>query len=133
MKDRPKSITIISWYFIIASFAGVISMYLNRDTPEIVKMMEQTAMPITMQYLMIVVGSIIMLVCGILMLKAMGSGRIIYVGWSMISLLIHTFTTPVMAMMVPAFVMFIIITFFLFRPKANEYFGSSETKPLNVS
>jgi hypothetical protein len=127
MKDRPKPLTVRSWYFIIASFAGVISTYINRDTPEIVKMMELSAMSSTMHYLMIIVGSFIMLLCGILMLKAKGIGRTIYVGWSVVSLSIFTITAPVTAMMVPAIVIFILITFFLFRPKANEYFSSKIT------
>jgi len=106
---------------------------MHRGTPEVVKMMEMSAMSITMQYVLIILGSAIMLASGVLMLKAKGIGRIIYVGWTPIALLIGVITAPAMAMMFPAIAMFIVIAFFIFRPKANEYFSPQITQPLNDS
>jgi hypothetical protein len=133
MKDRPKSITIISWFLIITGGISVISTALTYDNPEVVKMMELSVMPIIMQYIMMAIGLVITVTCGVLMLKGKGIGRITYVGWTIISLLIGVVTSPVKAMLIPGVVFFILITFFLFRPKANDYFSLVQDGSLNDS
>lgn len=133
MKDRPKSITVISWFLIITSGISIITTILMYDNPEVLKMMELSVMPITVQYIMIAVGTIIAISCSVLMLKAENIGRITYVGWTVMSQLIGFFTSPAKAMMIPGSVLFVIITFFLFRPKANEYFSTNQEPPLSAS
>ncbi|MCI5165639.1 MAG: hypothetical protein D3903_05970 [Candidatus Electrothrix sp. GM3_4] len=126
MKDRPKSITIISWLLIIISVISIASTVFTYDNPEVVKMMELSGVSTTLQYILIAIGMAITISCSVLMLKAKSIGRIIYIGWTVISLLIGLFTSPAKAMMVPGLVFFVIITFFLFRPKANEYFSVNQ-------
>lgn len=133
MKDRPKSITIISWFLIITSVISIASTAFTYDNPEVVKMMELSAMPITLQYILMVIRMAITISCSVLMLKAKNIGRIVYVGWTIISLIIGLFTSPAKAMMIPGVVFFLIITFFLFRPKANEYFSVNQEVLTNDS
>jgi len=95
--------------------------------------MELSVMPIMMQYIMMVIGIAITITCGVLMLKAKGIGRITYVGWTIISLLIGVFTSPAKAMIIPGVVFFVLITFFLFRSKANDYFSAIQEESLSDS
>ena len=126
MKDRPKSITIISWFLIITNLIAIASTALTHDNPEVVKMMELSSIPITLQYVLMAVGILITISSAVLMLKANKIGRVMYVGWTIISLTIGLITSPAKAMMIPGLVFFLIISFFLFRPKANEYFSNDQ-------
>ncbi len=123
MKSRPKSITIISWFLIITNLIAIASTALTHDNPEVVKTMELSVMPITLQYILMAVGILITISSATLMLKGKKIGRTMYVGWVIISLTIGLFTSPAKAMMIPSLVLFLIISFFLFRPKAKEYFS----------
>lgn len=126
MKDRPKSITIISWFLIITNVIAVASTTLTHNNPEVVKMMELSAIPIALQYALMAVGIVITISSAALMLKANNIGRMMYIGWTIISLTIGLFTSPAKAMMIPGLVFFLVISFFLFRPKANEYFSDNQ-------
>lgn len=126
MKDCPKSITIISWFLIITNVIAIASIVLTHDNPEVIKMMELSAIPITIQYILMVVGIVITISAAVLMLKAKKAGRTMYIGWTIISLIIGIFTFPAKTMMIPGLVFFLIISFFLFRPKANEYFSNDQ-------
>jgi hypothetical protein len=126
MKYRPKSITIISWFLIITNVIAVASTALTHNNPEMVKMMELSAIPIALQYLLMAVGIAITISSAVLMLKAKKTGRIMYIGWTTISLTIGLFTSPAKAMMIPSLVLFLVISFFLFRPKANKYFSDNQ-------
>jgi len=133
MKTRPKSITFISWFLIITSVISIISTAFTYDTPEVVKIMELSPIPIILQYIMMVVGMTITISCSVLMLKAKSIGRIVYVGWTTLSLIIGLFMSPVPFMMLPGVLFFAVVTFFLFRPKANEYFKFSQEVVRNDS
>lgn len=126
MKDRPKSITIISWFLIIANLMAIASTVLNYDNPEVVKVMELSSIPTALQYVLMAVGIVITICSAVLMLKGKNVGRIIYVGWTIMSLAVGLFISPAKAMMIPGLVFFLIISFFLFRPRANEYFSSGQ-------
>ena len=123
MKVRPKSITIISWFLIITSGISIIPMVLNYNNPEIIKIAQLSVIPLMVQYVITAIGLIVIVSSAVLMLKNKNIGRILYVGWTFVSLFIGLFNSPVKTMMIPGLVLFLIITFFLFRPKANEYFS----------
>jgi len=72
------------------------------------------------------VGLIVTVMCGIAMLKGQNWSRYLYVIWSIIGTVIGITTSPMKAVMIPGIVVFLVIAFFLFRPKANAFFLSSE-------
>jgi len=75
---------------------------------------------------MMYAGLLITLVCGIAMLKGQNWARLLYVGWSIIGFIIGMATSPMKALMIPGVIVFLVVAFFLFRPKANEYFKATE-------
>lgn len=75
---------------------------------------------------MMYAGLLITLACGIAMLKRQNWARLLYVGWSITGFIIGIATSPMKAMMIPGIIIFFIFAFFLFRPKANEYFKATE-------
>ena len=126
MKIPPKSITIISFFLIIINLIAITSTALSYDNPEVIKVMELSSMPLIFQYIFMVLGHLITLLSAVLMLKAKKRGRTMYVGWSIISLIIGLLTAPAKALMIPSLVFFLIVTFFLFRRKANEFFSNAQ-------
>lgn len=128
MKIRPKSITIISFFLIIINLIAITSTALSYDNPEVIKVMELSNMPLTLQYIFMVLGHLITLLSAVLMLKAKKRGRTMYVGWSIISLIVGLLTAPAKALMIPSLVFFLIVTFFLFRRKASEFFSNGQER-----
>jgi hypothetical protein len=128
MITRPTSVSVISWFLIVISIISLISTTMMIGNPTVTQLMEKTPLPIPIQYAMSYLGLSIMLISGIFMLKGLDWARKLYVGWTTFGLLIGIATSPMKATLIPGTVMFIVIVFFLFRPKANAYFSPSESE-----
>lgn len=130
MKTRPLSISIISWFLIVTSAIALISTAVSYNNPEVIKIMELSAIPITLQFILAFVGLTITISSGVLMLKGNNIGRLLYSGWIAISFVITLITSPITYMILPGLIVSLIIIFFLFRPKASEYFSKAEQEEL---
>jgi hypothetical protein len=128
MKHRPTSITVISWILIIMGGISLITSTISLNNPMAKELMSRSIMPISIQYLMIYAGLLIMIVCGIAMLKGQNWARLLYVIWSIIGFVIGIATSPMKAAMIPGIAIFLIAVFFLFRAKANVYFAGTEVQ-----
>ena len=126
MNERPKSITVVSWILIVMGGISLISSTFSLNSPVTQDLMSKSPIPITIQYIMLYAGLLITLGCGIAMLMRQNWARLLYVGWSILGFIIAIATSPMKMMMIPGVIIFIIFTFFLFRPKANEYFKATE-------
>jgi hypothetical protein len=126
MNKRPKSVTVVCWILIVSSGLTVISSILTFNNPVSREILSKSLIPINIQYIMTFVGLLIGIVCGIAMLKGQNWARLLYVGWGIIGLIIGIVTTPMKALMIPGIIVFLIVIFFLFRPKANEYFKATK-------
>ncbi len=130
MKERPTSITVISWILIVSGGLALIMNIVNLYNPmaqEMAqKLMAKSLIPVNIQYIITYAGLLITLVCGIAMLKGKNWARLLYVGWSVAGFLIAMVASPLKAFLIPGIIFFSIIAFFLFRPKANEYFKATE-------
>jgi len=124
MKKRPRSITVISWILIIMAGISLLKISTMRisDPMLLQEVMGRSPIPVSVQYIMMYLGMSIILISGFAMLKGKNWGRSIYILWSVISLVVGIATTTVKFNMIPGIIGFLIITFFLFCPKANEYF-----------
>jgi len=126
MSKRPKSITVVSWILIILGAISLVTSTITLNNPMAQELMAKSPIPVNIQYIMMYVGLLIMLVCGVAMLKGKNWARLLYVGWSAIGFVIGIATSPIKTAMIPGLVVFLIIAFFLFRPKANEYFKATQ-------
>jgi hypothetical protein len=125
MKTRPISITIISWILIVLASISIISTSLMINHPVTRDLMAKSPIPLPAQFALMYVGLLISIVCGIGMLKGGNWARLLYVIWSVVSFAIGFTTSPMKAAIIPGAVVFLIIAFFLFRPKANEFFSAA--------
>ena len=123
---RPTSVSVIAWILIVMAGISLISSTISLNNPTVKELMAKSPLPIPLQYVMFYLGLLISIVAGIAMLKGRNWARFLYVIWSIIGFTIGLVTSPMKAALIPGIVVFAVITFFLFRPKANEYFSPKE-------
>jgi hypothetical protein len=131
MKKRPTSISVIAWILIVMGGISLITTSLMINNPMARDLMSKSPIPIPAQYAINYVGLLIMIVSGAAMLKGCNWARFLYVIWSIIGFLVGITTSPMKAAMIPGFVVFLIVAFFLFRPKANAFFSPGQ-EPTNA-
>jgi len=122
MKKRPKSVTVIAWIVIGWGILALPATFLLL-TPEAQSLMQRSPIPLPIQYAMQVSGGLVSIVTGIVMLKGLNWGRLFYVIWNAVTLVIVLATAPAKAGVVPGLLLFLVVAFVLFRPAANEYFA----------
>jgi hypothetical protein len=128
MKSRPRSITVISWLLIITGIIAIISTIAAStmlDSAVTYDLLSKSPISIPVQYVIGYISLAITVVSGFAMLKGHNWARLLYVAGHAIGIVFGLVTSPVRAAMIPGILFFIVIAFFLFRPKANEYFLSS--------
>lgn len=126
MKKPPTSISVISWIFIVFGGINLISTTTMTNNPLAQEMMSRIPIPIAVQFAQVYIGIAISIISGILMLKGYNWARYLYVIWSLIGFVIQIATSPVKVMLIPGFLIFLLVTFFLFRPNANAFFAPTE-------
>jgi len=137
MRTRPTSITVIAWILILLGGISLVTMtiVINSamidkvmiDNPAARELISKSPIPVPVQYAMSYAGLLVMLVSGAAMLKGQNWGRWLYVVGTAAGALIGVMTSPLKEAMIPGFVFFVVVTFFLFRPNANKYFSDTES------
>jgi len=125
MKTRPTSVTVIAWILIVVGVVTLIMSTLTADNPMTKELMARTPLPISVQYVMLYLGLLITVGSGIGLLKGQNLARMLYISWSILGMLIGFATSPMKAALIPGLAMFGVFAFFLFRPKANQYFAET--------
>lgn len=123
---RPRSVTIIGWYLLLSGAYTTIYFGLNYklfDEPLMRKMMEASPLPAEVQIGQIFAGGAIAVITGLAMLKGQNWGRWLYVIWLAVGLIAGLFTSPMKVLLLPSLLVLIAFSFFMFRPKANAFFG----------
>jgi hypothetical protein len=129
MKNRPISIAIIAWFMIVSSIyyliVSMVTMY--NPAPQTRALMEQSVMPIPLQYGILFMGLAITLVSGIAILKRQNWARFLYVIWGTVGAIVGLIISPTKIAMVSGIVFLIVAAIILFRPKVNDYFTGIES------
>ena len=125
MTKRPISISVISWFMIVTAGLSLTTSTASLNNPAVREFMGRSPIPTPIQYVMLDLGLTISIISGIMMLKGRNWARLLYVIWGAVGSVIGLATSPMKTMMIPGIALLIIFSFFLFRPKANEYFKTS--------
>jgi hypothetical protein len=110
---------------------GVISLITTTaalNNPMAKELMKRSPIPLPIQYAVLFVGLLVMIISGVAMLKALNWGRLLYVIWSAAGFAITFATSPMKIAMIPGFLLYLVVVFFLFRPKANQFFAGTYTQ-----
>ena len=124
MEKRPLSLTIIAWFLIVTTLFGLYSVLTMKSNPVAMEMLAKSGAPLALHQAIGVVGSIVNLACAYGIFKAQPWSRVLYVGWSIISLVITAFLMPIVSIMIISVIFLVVIGFFLFSLRANEYFAA---------
>ncbi|CAM4005759.1 hypothetical protein VA7868_02673 [Vibrio aerogenes CECT 7868] len=122
MSKRPWSVKIISWFLMIAGVMTLISVFISTNNPEVMEIMKKSMIPVHVQIIFSYVGSVITFICGLQIHRGKIAGRHLYIGWTIVSLIISLIVTPDKKMIVPGLIFSATIIFFLFSAKATEFF-----------
>jgi hypothetical protein len=128
MKPRPTSITVISWILIVVGVISLITSTAALNNPMAKALMARSPIPLPVQYAMLYVGLLVTIISGVAMLKALNWGRLLYVIWSAAGFVINFATSPIKIAIIPGFLLYLVVVFFLFRPKANQFFAGTYTQ-----
>ncbi len=123
MNKRPLSITFIAWFLIVTGTFSALVMLISRNNPVFLEELAKNPIPVPIQLAIAFLGLAISIFSSIFMLRGANWSRFLYVGWCVISILITLVTSPAKATAIPGIIIFGIIVFFLFQPKANEFFN----------
>ena len=127
MKTRPTSVSVIAWILIVTAGLGLLSTASIVNNEMVREMMEQSPIPLNVQFVMSFAGLGAMILSGIFMLKGQNWARFLYVGWTGISFVINFITLPTRISMIPSLIFFIVVCIFLFTKKSNAYFTGKLT------
>jgi hypothetical protein len=128
MKPRPTSVTVISWILIVVGVISLITTTAALNNPMAKELMARSSIPLPVQYAMLYVGLLVTIISGVAMLKALNWGRLLYVIWSAAGFVISFATSPMKIAIIPGFLLYLVVVFFLFRSKANQFFAGTYTQ-----
>ena len=124
MEKRPLSLTIIAWFLIIFSLFGLYGVATMGSNPVAMKMIEQMHSSLRFQQAWGVLGAIINIICAYGILKGQPWSRVLYVVWGVIGIAGGLYMSPMKVVIVVSLVLLIVIAFFLFTEKANDWFSA---------
>jgi hypothetical protein len=100
-----------------------------------VELMSKSPVPVTVQYAIIYISTIISIFCGILFLRRVNWSRYLYITWAVIGYVFSLITSPMKLILIPSLIVSGVIFYLLLRKPANEYFKYSEANadgPKNI-
>lgn len=125
MRARPKSVVIVSWFLIVTGVSSVITTLATWNNELKQELMAQSTLPPSVQYTIQAIGLLVMVVCGVSMLRGKPWARTTYVAWSVVGLVIGAFTSPFKMMLIPGALFLLVVTYLLYRPAANAFFAGA--------
>ena len=117
MNKRPTSVTIIAWLLIV--HRGVFLI----DNWNVLKVKETL-----LQFMLTFFQMLFPLISGIGMLKRQNWSRFFYLIYWILFFVIYIVRNPMTTGLIGGTVLFLITIFFLFRPKANDYFAGRDSR-----
>jgi len=121
---RPLSMTIIAWFLIIFSLFGLYGVFTMGSNPVMTKMLAEMHTSLLFQQVWGTIGCIVNLICAYGILKGQPWSRVLYVGWSVIGIAVAFFTSPMKSVILLSVVILLVVGYFLFSLKGNEWFAA---------
>lgn len=121
---RPTSLGIVCWLLIVLGVLGGVSVLWSHSlatNPKVMALMARSPVPLAAQEAVGLLSCIIEVVAGVLMLRRIAAGRLLYVVWGAFGILFALWTSPVTAAAIPGIVIYALIVFFLFRRPASAW------------
>jgi hypothetical protein len=125
---RPTSLAIVSWLLIVLGALGAVSAvwsYHNlANNPQVTALMARSPVSPDVQQAVGILGSLINIVAGVLMLRRMAAGRLLYVVWGAISLVFGVWASPIKTLILPSILVYAVIVFVLYRRPVSAWLAA---------
>ena len=128
VQKSRTAIVIIAWWLIGSSLLALLVNILASYNPTVVEVMSKSPMPLHVRYAFVYATTVASVAAGAGLLKRQNWARWLYIIWSLITFVISFAVSIMKTAMLPGLVIFVVITYLLFRPEAKEYFVGKETK-----
>ncbi len=127
MNQRPKSVTVVCWVFLILGIVAILVSFLpkSQDTARSL-LTYRTAHPFSYFYFW--ASPILCAISAILMLKGINWARWFFVLWIGANMVSKLVLAP-SAINLAGTIMFSIPVYFLFRPQSGKFFKSELVRP----
>jgi hypothetical protein len=120
---RPILLTIICVLIIIGAILAPLSIYAVMNNPVAMDVMEKASqLSISIQYAMIVLGSIVGLATAVGMLKGIKLARTFYVAYSVLALIVSFAASNMQQSLIVTILITIVVLGLLYLPNINRYF-----------
>jgi hypothetical protein len=104
----------------------------NHQSPKVKEMMKSSPMLFHLKFMLSnYIAILVLWISGIGILKRQNWARFLYLIYGIIGLIkiiSYVASKPLTPIIIPVIIIFLIVVFFLFRPKANDYFAGREHK-----
>lgn len=127
MGQRPTTVTVIAWLLIVMAGLTLLSSALTLNNPMARDIMGRSPIPIPVQFAMALAGVVVMLISGVFLWRGKAWARLLYVAWNAVGLVVGFATSPMKTAMIPGLLVFLLITFFLYRPSASAFLAQTDS------
>ena len=125
MRKRPISITVIAWLMIV--IGGILLIKYVGNLPGVKGMMNRSPIYILRLIFSYVIISVA-LISGIGILTRQNWARFLYlICWIINFIIFMIYSQPITTRVIVGIILFLITIYFLFNPKANEYFDRKDS------
>jgi hypothetical protein len=123
-----KPIKLIGWWLILWPCFALLQIVLIFNDPTGKEVYKQALQSQRILYFIMYFGHLVNLISGIAILKRENWGRYTFLIWGIIYFCVGIFTEPSTSDVIRRLAFYLSFCFFLFRPKANEYFNEKIIK-----
>lgn len=120
--ERPGSLTAVSWVFILAAILGLLVVSVTVFFPEYESALWPMGSPGWLDIIWILIMSAIILSSGILMLKGKNLGRILYLRFTPISLILSFFIFGWRDVYILTIIFYALLVIILTSKKVKKFF-----------
>lgn len=124
MVKRPLSLTIIAWFLVVTALFGLYGAATMGSNPLVMKMIEQAGVPLIVEQVWGAIGAVVTLAVAYGIFKGQPWSRVLYVAWGILGIVVGYFISPMPLVLMLSVVFLIVISAFLFRDRANEWFAA---------
>lgn len=124
MNERPKSVTIISWFYIIGGVYSLGTVFFGFNVHIDKEIMFKCILPISIIHFLVYISILVNMISGIGMLLGNGWCRLFFAVVGILGFLGNSILMPMpmKLALIPQVSFFAIVLFLLFRPKVNQFF-----------
>ena len=120
---RPVQVAVSCWILVLSSLFSLTSVYLGRNDPAMLAGMVHGAIPVEVQYAILIFSQGITLVAALAMLQRRRGARTVYLVWGVIDIAFCLATLPLKMDVLPGALLFAVLCAFLYSPKSNAWFS----------